>query len=99
MSIVSLSLAKNHLRVDQSEEDSLIQSYIDAAEQYVEGYINRTIPGSLDSPVTTPKPIISAILLIVGDLYENRLGASEVDLKENKAVVSFLYPYRVGIGI
>ncbi len=99
MSIVSLSQAKSHLRVDQSEEDNLIQTYIDAAEGSVENFLNRTIPGSLDSPVTTPAPIISAILLIVSDLYENREAASEKELNENRAVSSLLYPYRVDIGI
>lgn len=38
MSSVTLSLAKAHLRVDDSSEDELIQLYIDAAEAWFENY-------------------------------------------------------------
>jgi hypothetical protein len=46
---------------------------------------------------------MSAALLIVGDLYENREGAvvakaSSVSITPNPAVVNLLYPYRVEIG-
>ncbi len=40
---VSLTLAKQHLRVDFPEDDSLITGYITAARQYVEKYTNRAI--------------------------------------------------------
>lgn len=81
-----------HLRVDQSTEDTLIQIYIDAAQDYIEQFLN-----TMDYPVNSA--IKAAALLIVGDLYENREGAGEKEIKENPAVMRLLYPYRQDIGI
>ena len=41
--LVSLALAKAHLKVDSTAEDTLIQSYIDAATQWCEMYIQRSL--------------------------------------------------------
>lgn len=38
MSIVTLSLAKAHIKIDHEREDELIQFYIDAAEAWFENY-------------------------------------------------------------
>lgn len=43
MSLVTLAQAKLHLRVDGTDEDSLIQIYIDAAEQDVANTLQRNI--------------------------------------------------------
>lgn len=99
MAIVSLSEAKSHLKVDQSDEDTLIQLYIDAAVTHVREYLNGEIKGELDSPVSTPAAIKAAILLLVGDLYENREGANVQEVKRNPAVDRLLFPYRVRMGL
>lgn len=41
--MIDLELAKAHLRVDGSAEDALIQSYIDAAAAWVEGFTGRLL--------------------------------------------------------
>ena len=41
--LVSLALAKAHLKVDNTTENDLIQSYIDAATQWCEMYIQRSL--------------------------------------------------------
>lgn len=43
----------------------------------------------------TPESIRNAILLLTGDLYENREGQQPVRLHENKTVERLLWPYRV----
>lgn len=92
MSIVSLTEAKLHLRVDQSSEDALITIFIDAATDYIENFLNiPTIPQNAS--------VKAAALLIIGDMYENREGAGEKEIKENPAVMRLLYPYREEIGI
>lgn len=97
---VTLAEAKLHLRVINSLEDTLIQLYIDAAEGWVANYIDDPIPGVSDSPAeAAPTDIKAAILLIVGDLFQNREGASEKEIKENPAVIRLLYPYRNRLGI
>lgn len=41
--LVSLALAKVHLKVSTTDEDTIIQSYIDAATQWCEMYIQRSL--------------------------------------------------------
>lgn len=92
MSEVTLSEAKLHLRVTHTDEDTLIQAYIDAAEDYVGVLLNQV------NYTTTPS-IKAAVLLTISDLYENREGAGEKDIKENPAVMRLLHPHRQEIGI
>ncbi len=93
MAVVTLAEAKAHLRVDQSAEDSTIQIYVDAADDYICNFLNQ-------SPPPQSASIKAAALLLVGDMYQNResqiVGAS---VAENVAVKNLLYPYRVEIGI
>lgn len=99
MAIVSLTEAKMHLKVDQSSEDDLIALHIAAAEEAIENYIGRTIPNKNLSTPNPPKSIKAAALLIISDLYENRDGATEIELKQNPAITRLLNPYRVGMGV
>ena len=41
--IISVANAKEHLRVDTSDDDTLITFYIDAARTYIEEYLGRTL--------------------------------------------------------
>lgn len=92
MALITLTEAKNHLRVDQDAEDSTIQIYINAAIDYIGKYLNNeTIP---ESP-----SVKAAGLLIVGDLYENRASQSEVRIYKNNTVDSLLSPYRENMGL
>ena len=92
MAIISLSEAKEHLRVDQNNEDTLIQIYINAADEYIANYLN-----SASYPKNNA--IKAAALLVVGGLYENREQYGEAEIKENPAVKNLLYPYRVRLGL
>lgn len=92
MALVSLSEAKSHLRVDISDDDTLIQVYIDAAVDYIAKYLN-------DENFPFAPSVKAGCLLVIGDLYENRKGAGEKDVKPNPAVINLLYPYRKEIGI
>lgn len=85
--------AKMHLKVDNTDEDDLIDIFIEAAEDFIEVYLDReTVPDKA--------AIKAAALLIIGDLYENR-GAQIVGTitSENPAVMRLLQPYRRNIGI
>lgn len=71
---ISLSLAKEHLRVVTDDEDELIKLYIAAAREYAEKYQNRVFVTD-DPDIETEKPgelEKAAMLLIIGHLYENR---------------------------
>ena len=92
MTIVTITEAKLHLRVDQTAEDALLAIYISAAEDYITQYLNQpSIPQTA--------AIKAAALLIIGDLYENREAGSEKDIKQNPAVDRLLHQYRRGIGV
>lgn len=63
--IVSLEEAKQHLRVDTSDDDSYIQMLINAAEQFITNTTGKTF----DSTNALAKTVC---LLLIGDLYEKR---------------------------
>ena len=78
-----------------TSEDSLILVYMGAAEDHIVNYIDGPIPGTTDSPPTSPPFAIQAAhLLLVSGMYENRESESDVKLEENPALVRLLYPYR-----
>lgn len=78
MSIIPLATLKNHLRVDHTAEDTLIQMYLDAAEQAVARRVQRTLIDPDDTPAEGSDElpmawdIQAAALMFAAHLYENR---------------------------
>lgn len=110
--IVDLATAKAHLRVSSSDEDTLIELYMDAAEKHIVNFLDDVYLGTVrpedpddweDEPTINADDIPSAIkaaqLLLIADLYENREAQSEKAITENPAVVRLLYPYRINLGV
>jgi hypothetical protein len=105
---VSLALAKEHCNITAEVSDTLLQMYVDAAEQRVAAYLNRPLSDVLDpieppdvaDPVGFATAVKHAILLYVADAVDNRgtlvIGtiSSTLPTAEN-----ILYPYRVGLGV
>ena len=58
--------AKAHLRIDETDEDSVIAGLIDAASDHLQSI------GVDVSSTPLPPAIAQAILLLVGHYYENR---------------------------
>jgi uncharacterized phage protein (predicted DNA packaging) len=88
MSAVLLADMKAHLRVSFDSEDTLIQSYIDAAESYVD---------SIGVTISTPpqNAVLHAVKLLVGHWYNNREAASAQPPQEIAfGVCTLLQPYR-----
>lgn len=76
---LDLERAKLHLRIDSSDEDTLIEAWIDAAYLAIEGTIFRKvyatepeIPDADRVAIAANEAINAAALLIVGHLYANR---------------------------
>lgn len=87
--LLTLKEAKLHCRIDHDGEDTLLQGIIDAATKATADYLNVV---SLDE--TSAAPIKSAVLLLVGDLYENRERQVNVAMYENTTYERLLNPYR-----
>ena len=68
MARTTLALVKEHLRVDglDTSQDNVLAIYTDAAEEHVEMWCDRKFGA------TFPKSVTAAVLLYVGELYENR---------------------------
>mgnify|MGYP001465328213 CR=1 FL=1 len=86
--MLTLTQAREHLRVDHDAEDMLIVDLIGAAEAAVLAYLGTdTLPNAA--------PVQAAALLLIGSLYENRETLSERPLHENRLFERLLAPYRV----
>lgn len=88
MTTVTVQEAKDHLRVIEDEEDAYIGGLVLAAEGHVAGYLGESLPNPM------PAPVRAAVLLLVGDLYENRERQSDRALYENATFHLLLNPYR-----
>ena len=105
MTIITLEVAKLHLKVDTTDDDTMIEIYLGAAERAAMDYCNRTIYGAegvgsdLDGVVINDA-IKAAILLNLGHLCVNREGVDTVQKQELPlGIQSLLQPYRIGIGM
>lgn len=88
--IVTLTEIKEHLRINGMEEDTLLSTYADAAGEYV-----RAFTGASWEPLAAPASVAAAVLLLVGDLYENREAQTAAPLHANTAVERLLWPHRL----
>ena len=72
--MIDLVLVKAHLRVDGTEEDALIGTYLNGAVEYVQQHCDRRI---VEAPETSEQMALTddvkqAILLLIGHWYANR---------------------------
>jgi hypothetical protein len=86
--VVNLENTKAWLRVEGNDEDALIESFIAAAEDMVEGILR--FPLSEFSDV--PEPVKHAIYFAVSKLYEERNELNTGSLTE--VLKALLFSYR-----
>lgn len=103
LEFLPLPLIKAQLRIelDETDEDELLIQMSHAAVDYASQYIGRPIPwlDAAGEKVPVPASVVSALLLIVSDLFVNREGATlEARVFDNPAVARFLHFHRVGLG-
>ena len=68
MSIVTLEDAKAHLNITTGDDDAVISEKIDAAEAFIDRWIDPKFADMTD----VPADLKEAIRQLVGHLYENR---------------------------
>lgn len=88
--VTTADIAK-HLRITPEEaESTLLQLYEGAAVEYVNAFTGI----EWDAEAEIPFSVSAAVLLLIGDLYENREASTPLSLKENPAVSRLLWPFR-----
>lgn len=93
---IQLDLAKKHLNIedDFKEDDEYILSLIDVAESAVRVHINEDFADIAErNGGILPSPILQAMLLMIGNLYQNResLGTKLQELPFNYQYLIDLY--------
>ena len=92
---ISLDLAKKHLNIDAdfTEDDQYILGLIQAAEEAVKVHINDDLDTIAENNGgCVPAPIIQAMLLQIGAMYQNR---EIVGTKTSELPFSYLYLIRL----
>lgn len=97
MPMVTLDEVKMHCKVGGTAEDTLLQTYIDAAEGFVRRYCGQDFEGDV------PPVVKVACLMVVAGLYETRQSVIMSDRASsftvNKLVYDYLEQHRVNRGI
>ena len=79
---VTLNEAKAQCRVEHNADDDLIQSYITAAREYCEGFLNTKLAYEDDEEeIKIKAKWKQAILLITAAWYANRENVSSANLQ------------------
>ncbi|KWE27989.1 hypothetical protein WL74_09635 [Burkholderia cepacia] len=80
---VSFDRALSHLRVEAGDDDDAIKDLIDAASDIIVDYLKlKEVPKTWkledgDTPSTVPGQVRSAVLLVLGTLYDDREGMTD----------------------
>lgn len=72
---IQLDLAKKHLNIEEdfTEDDEYILSLIEVAESAVRVHVNEDFASIAEkNGGCLPPPILQAVLLMVGNMYQNR---------------------------
>ena len=98
--LISLQDIRDHLRLDDTAQDNQLEGFYSAAVDYCENFVGYSLTDSSSSQPTLNPAIRAAILLIIGDLYENREAVpSGGQYNPNLTVERLLHFHRKGLGI
>lgn len=98
--VLTLTEIKNHLRVIGTEEDDLLFQYLGAASAHVEKYLGRELSPWSEDQVSPPANVKQAMLLLIGEFYENReAGFVGTIYTANPAVDALLHFERDNLGL
>ena len=85
MSVVTVADQKTHMNVDFDDDDTLIASKIDAAENYVADLIGE----NLSAMASVPEALKEAVRMLAAHFYENR-EASSIDGRSHELPFGFM---------
>jgi len=113
VNLVDIGEIRAHCNVAGAWDDVILTTYADAAEQYVQDFLNRRVFPDVDAmaesvldgsagcdPMVTNAAIRAAVLLMAGHLFRNREAVTAENAKELPlGVTQLLWPHRVGLGV
>jgi hypothetical protein len=100
MSIVSVEDIKAHANVTITDDDDLLQSYIDAAEEWVGKFTGKALASYADDdpPAEVPEPLKQAVKMLAAHLYANReatlVGNTLTIVDVSPGIYDLMAPYR-----
>lgn len=92
---LSLEETKKHLNIDADfkDDDNYIESLISVAETIVQKHIDCKYENILGEDGEIPTPLLQAMLLMIGNLYQNRESVSFTNTSE----IPFAYDYLLSL--
>lgn len=98
MQYLKLHEIKKHLNIDKyfKDDDDYIISLGEVAEQMVDEHINNCLRDIVsDNDGELPNPLRHAMLLLIGNLYQNREGVAFANASEIPFSYKYLlFPYK-----
>ncbi len=84
--MIDLAKAKLHCRVDHDDEDTLIEAYIDAANEQIQAHLDRKVIATEvervnENDLVDNKALDAARLLFVAHLYANREATTQATVE------------------
>lgn len=93
ISELTISTVKDYIRVDNEDENTLIETFLKSSKSYVKNYT-----GLSDVQMDEKEDLTTAVLILCADMYDNRT-ATEVNTKTKVSFVldSILSMYCVNL--
>ncbi|MGV8925014.1 MAG: head-tail connector protein [Ewingella sp.] len=89
--VVPIEELRQHIEFDGDDRDALIKRYAQSALDYCLRWCDEPawkLAGDI------PSPVVTAMLLVFGDLFEHRTSQTEVQLYVNRAAESLMWMCR-----
>lgn len=95
MAYVSLSEVKAHLRVEVDDDDLYLTTLVNVAEEAIANELGKPLSYYALNERAIPAPLHHAVMLLVGDLYNNRESVAFVTPHEVPRTLGYLLaPYK-----
>lgn len=98
MKYLTIEILKKHLNIDDyfHDDDEYIRQLGDTAEQMVDEHINNNLEKVVeDNDGQIPGPLRHAMMLLVGNLYQNREGVAFATATQIPHSYEYLlFPYK-----
>ncbi|HBM0283745.1 head-tail connector protein [Salmonella enterica] len=96
LSIVPIEELRQHVEMDTDDRDAVIKRYAQSALDYCLRWCDDP---RWKQASDIPSPVVSAMLLVFGDLFEHRTSQTEVQLYTNVAAENLMFSCRNWRGI